>query len=69
VSVVGFDDLPEVRWSSPPLTTVRQPIQRLGSLAAETLIDLINHPGAPPRRIVLPTELIMRASCGSLVRR
>ena len=69
IALVGFDDMPFSARTDPPLTTVRQPIQRLGALAAETLIDLINHPGAPPRRIVLPTELIMRASCGSLVRR
>ena len=69
IAVVGFDDMPFAARTNPPLTTVRQPIQRLGSLAAETLIDLINQPDAPPRRIVLPTELIMRASCGSLVRR
>jgi LacI family transcriptional regulator len=69
VAVVGFDDMPFAARTDPPLTTVRQPIQRLGSLAAETLIDLINQPAAPPRRIVLPTELIMRASCGSLLRR
>jgi LacI family transcriptional regulator len=69
IAVVGFDDMPFAARTDPPLTTVRQPIQRLGSLATETLIDLINHPDAPARRIVLPTELIIRASCGSLVRR
>lgn len=69
IALVGFDDMPFAARTDPPLTTVRQPIQRLGSLAAETLIDLINQPDAPPRRIVLPTELIMRSSCGSLVRR
>jgi LacI family transcriptional regulator len=65
VALVGFDDMPLAAHSNPPLTTVRQPVQRTGEAAAETLIDLIEHPGAPPRRIVLPTELVIRVSCGS----
>ena len=40
VSVVGFDDLPEARWSSPPLTTVRQPLAEMGTLAARTVLRL-----------------------------
>jgi LacI family transcriptional regulator len=65
VALIGFDDMPLAATSNPPLTTVRQPVPRTGEAAAETLIDLIEHPGAPPRRIVLPTELVIRASCGS----
>jgi LacI family transcriptional regulator len=63
IAVVGFDDIPTAANSKPPLTTVRQPIQRTGSLAAELLIDFIEHPDPQPRRIVLPTELVIRASC------
>jgi LacI family transcriptional regulator len=48
VAVVGFDDMPFAARTAPPLTTVRQPIQRLGSLAAETLIEQIDT--RPPRR-------------------
>jgi LacI family transcriptional regulator len=69
VAVAGFDDMPFAARAEPPLTTVRQPIQRLGALAAETLIDMISYPNDQPRRIVLPTELVIRASCGSLVLR
>jgi LacI family transcriptional regulator len=65
VALIGFDDMPFAAHTNPPLTTVRQPVQRTGEVAAETLIDLIEHPGAPPRRIVLPTELVIRVSCGS----
>ncbi len=63
IAVVGFDDIPTAATSKPPLTTVRQPIQRTGSVAAETLIDLIEHPDPQPRRIVLTTELVIRNSC------
>ena len=65
VAVVGFDDMPQAATASPPLTTVRQPIQQTGVLAVETLIDILENGGDPPRRIILPTELVIRASCGS----
>jgi len=64
VAVMGFDDMPVSARSNPPLSTVRQPIQRTGMVAAETLIDMTSHPNGAPRRIILPTELIIRASCG-----
>jgi LacI family transcriptional regulator len=63
IAVLGFDDIPAAATSRPPLTTIRQSILRTRRLAAETLIDLIEHPDPQPRRIVLPTELVIRASC------
>jgi LacI family transcriptional regulator len=65
VAVVGFDDMPQAATANPPLTTIRQPIQRAGVLAVEMLIDILENGADPPRRIVLPTELVIRASCGS----
>ena len=65
VAVVGFDDLPQAATADPPLTTIRQPIQQTGVLAVEMLIDILENGADPPRRIVLPTELVIRASCGS----
>src|SRR5581483_6941407 len=65
IAVVGFDDLPVAARTEPPLTTVRQPIDRAGSVAAEMLIDLIHKPAAAPRRVILPTELAIRKSCGA----
>jgi LacI family transcriptional regulator len=62
IAIAGFDDMPFAEHTDPPLTTVRQPIQRAGFVAAETLIELITQPGADTKRIVLPTELIVRAS-------
>lgn len=64
VALAGFDDIPAAARADPPLTTIRQPIQRAGAVAAETLIDLIAHPESQPRRIILPTELVIRESCG-----
>ncbi len=63
VAVVGFDDIPVARYLSPPLTTVRQPIRQLGAAAVESLVmRLQGH--EPARDVVLPTELVVRGSCG-----
>lgn len=62
VSVVGFDDLPEVRWSSPPLTTVRQPLVEMGVLAARTVLRLAAGDEAESPRVELATELVVRES-------
>lgn len=62
IAVVGFDDIPQAAITIPPLTTVRQPIQRSGSIAAEILIDLIERADPQPRRVILPTQLVIRAS-------
>jgi LacI family transcriptional regulator len=63
IAVIGFDDIPLATRSTPPLTTVRQPIQRMGAVAAETLIDMIAHPEDQPRRVILASELVIRSSC------
>lgn len=62
VSVVGFDDLPEVRWSSPSLTTVRQPLADMGRLAVRTVQRLVRHETIESPRVELATELIVRDS-------
>jgi LacI family transcriptional regulator len=69
IAIAAFDDIPAAARTDPPLTTVRQPIQRMGALAAETLIDMISHPDNHPRRIILPTEMVIRQSCGSDLQR
>jgi LacI family transcriptional regulator len=62
ISVVGFDDLPEARWSSPPLTTVRQPLAEMGLLAARTVLRLARGEELESPRIELATELVVRDS-------
>lgn len=69
VALVGFDDMPIAAALSPPLTTMRQPIRQLGSAAAEALINLLEGKLSTPYRALLPTELIVRESCGALRRR
>ncbi|MDQ1289260.1 MAG: LacI family transcriptional regulator [Actinomycetota bacterium] len=62
VSVVGFDDLPEAQWSSPPLTTVRQPLVEMGRLAARTALRLVQGETSESSRVELATELVVRNS-------
>lgn len=66
VALIGFDDIPMASAVEPTLTTVRQPIERLGYTAAAVLIDLLAaaEGSGRPQRVVLPTELVIRESCG-----
>jgi len=65
IALVSFDDLPPATTVDPPLTTVRQPILRMGIKVVETLLDIIENGNHPPRRIVFDTELVIRESCGT----
>jgi LacI family transcriptional regulator len=62
LSVVGFDDLPMARWSSPPLTTVRQPLADMGRMAGRILHRLIDGEQLDSQRLELATHLVPRAS-------
>jgi DNA-binding LacI/PurR family transcriptional regulator len=62
VAVIGFDDSPIARQTDPQLTTVRQPIEEMGSLLARELLTLINASTAHRRRAVLDTQLVVRES-------
>lgn len=64
VAVAGFDDIPLARHLTPALTTVHQPIQQLGMVAVEALIGKVEGAAGGSRDIVLPTQLVVRASCG-----
>jgi LacI family transcriptional regulator len=63
VAVVGFDDVPLARFMSPPLTTVRAPTEQTGKDAVKQLVHLIRGESADSITL-LPTELIIRTSCG-----
>ena len=64
VAVTGFDDLPMARHLRTSLTTVRQPIRELGTVAFELLFAMINRERPASRDVVLPTTLVRRESCG-----
>jgi DNA-binding LacI/PurR family transcriptional regulator len=65
VAIVSFDDLPPATQANPTLTTVRQPIYRMGIKLVETLLDIIENGPHPPRRVIFGTELVIRESCGA----
>jgi DNA-binding LacI/PurR family transcriptional regulator len=62
VAVAGFDDLDFAATLDPPLTTVRQGVAQQGEEAVATLLQLVDDPDAGPRRVILPTELVVRQS-------
>lgn len=63
VAVVGFDDIPIAPFYTPPLTTVRQRIHRGGELLVDRVMQLVA--GRKAESEILPTELVVRASCGA----
>jgi len=67
VALTGFDDIGEARFLSPTLTTVRQPLYKQSYTATIMLLDRIA--GRPiPQKVLLPTQLVTRQSCGCLPR-
>ncbi|HEX2142830.1 MAG TPA: GntR family transcriptional regulator [Candidatus Limnocylindria bacterium] len=67
LAIVGFDDDPPASQLAVPLTVVRQPRERIGRLAASVVVDRIQGRRTETARIVLPTELVVRASSGGPV--
>ncbi len=66
ISVVGFDDYEYAAYFSPPLTTVRQPLEALGAEAARLIYKMVNNPEEKQRDVVLDTQLIVRKSTRKL---
>jgi len=62
VSVVGFDDVPEARYFTPPLTTVRQDFLEVGRLSFHLLLDEIESGTRSSSRVTVAPELVVRAS-------
>lgn len=65
VAVVGFDDIPASSKAIPPLTTVRQAIVQMGSLAVDALINIIETGTKTTQKVIMDTELVVRESCGA----
>jgi LacI family transcriptional regulator len=64
VAVVGFDGIPLGRVVRPSLTTVSQPMRRLGETAVELLVERLREPDREPRSVLLPVAQTHRTSCG-----
>jgi LacI family transcriptional regulator len=66
ISVVGFDNVPEVAYTHPGLTTVDQSIEKMGYIATEMLISLIEGDSLESDLYKVPTRLIVRDSCRAI---
>ncbi|WP_428523469.1 LacI family DNA-binding transcriptional regulator [Roseibium sp.] len=65
VSIIGVDDIPMASWSMISLTTVRQPIGEIGSMAAKLISEAVRDGGdGKAKHHILPTSLVMRATTG-----
>jgi LacI family transcriptional regulator len=65
VSIVGFDDIPQSALLHPALTTIRQPLEQMGRVATQMLLDMFANPEKKIQRIELPTELVIRESASN----
>jgi DNA-binding LacI/PurR family transcriptional regulator len=65
ISVVGFDDISGAAYANPGLTTVRQPLIRMGQIAAQTVVDQIEGRGEYVPEIAIEPEFVVRASTGA----
>jgi DNA-binding LacI/PurR family transcriptional regulator len=68
VSVVGFDDMPEAEFFTPPLTSVRQDFTEVGERALHLMLGRLDD-GAAPERVVIAPQLVVRASTAAPIRR
>jgi len=70
ISLVGFDDIPQAEMAHPRLTTVRQPLEQMGRVAVNLLIEQIENAESSertPRRVTLATRFVERESCQPIV--
>ena len=64
ISVVGFDDIPWAAFHTPSLTTVRQPLDKMGKIAADTIVRMIEGEKEQPSQIAIEPTLVVRESTG-----
>ena len=67
LAIVSFDDIDLFRFSYPPITAVAQPIEEIGEVAVNILMDEINGLTQDKKQLALPVKLIERRSCGIFV--
>ena len=64
VAIAGFDDIPMAETAHPPLTTVHQPIYKIGRMITDMLIKIVRGEPLETQQVVLQPQLIIRHSCG-----
>jgi len=64
ISVVGFDDIPDAAFHYPSLTTIQQPLHKMGQMAVDMLVSQIEGQSELPRAIAVKPEIVVRESTG-----
>ena len=64
VSVIGFDDIKAAAFTMPRLTTINQPLEEIGRIATQSLLNRIHDTIPPPTEITVEPELVIRESTG-----
>jgi LacI family transcriptional regulator len=67
IAITGFDDTPMAELSHPPLTTVRQPIYKIGGMVCEMLLQSIRGESLEQEQVMLQPSLVVRQSCGEKI--
>ena len=62
VSVIGFDDIKAAAYTTPRLTTINQPLDDIGRLATQCLLNRLHNTVAPPDEVVVQPTLVVRES-------
>ena len=65
LSIIGYDDEPDARFTRPALTTIRQPQFEMGARAANLLFERIDNPALPHRQVIIQPQLIVRETTGA----
>jgi DNA-binding LacI/PurR family transcriptional regulator len=66
IAIIGFDDIPQAELNNPSLTTLHQPIYKIGSMVCEMLIGCLKGEHLEEQSIILKPTLVVRDSCGGL---
>ncbi len=64
ISIVGFNNDPSSAFTNPPLTTINAPCEKIGEIAASSLLEMRAQKKIYPKKITIPCELVIRESCG-----
>jgi LacI family transcriptional regulator len=65
ISIIGFDNIPQSAMVFPALTTIQQPLEQMGRISTQVLLEMLANPEKNFTRIELPTELVVRNSTAS----
>lgn len=67
ISLIGYDDIEMAAYIQPALTTIAQPVKQIADTAIRLLLERIEQPKIPPRRIILPNQLVVRQSTRRII--